>query len=355
VWIAQTLLVAITWVLVLTIAQRVFSSRTFALVSLALVVCLLPSQVYARYLYSETFSAFLLTAIALVWSRAQEREGGYDILLGVLAAALGLCRVEFMLLPAVIGVWLWVRKRSRRTLALFVGGWLVVVAPWTLRNAWSVGEWNPSTKGSTGAALWIGTWGQEGMMWDTKRGDTKIPYPILPPEAYDSPEEGRRAWTAVYAYIKFVLDDPATTIEGRSPDSVLLEIAWERIRRDPLKWLRLRLKEAPLLWQPSFANWGSWIVNPFAMNAFFGWVFFALTMGSIALGWQDPKYHPLWIPVAYYAFVHFPFHVEIRYGVPMYPLVMLLSVGFFHQLRERRKNWLRDSMASSTRPAPLAE
>jgi hypothetical protein len=276
-----------------------------------------------------------MALLAWLWLQGRRNSPKHGLALGLVSGVLAYARPEFLLFPIAIGAWLWIEKRSWRFLAMFVVGWLIVVAPWAVRNAWRTGELVLGTQGGAGAALWIGTWGEEGQMWSVeKRGDTTT-Y-VLPPEAYDSPGEERRARAAVHAYRKFIYEDPDAKFEGRHPDAVLLEIALERIRRNPLKWLRLRFKEAPLLWQPPFANWGDWVANPFALNAFFGWTFFALAAGSIALAWRDPKYHPLWVPVVYYALVHFPFHTEFRYGATMYPLVMLLSVGFFHELRERR-------------------
>ncbi|UCF80319.1 MAG: glycosyltransferase family 39 protein [Acidobacteriota bacterium] len=335
VWIAQGILDAITCTLVFAMARRLFASRPLALASLALAACLLPSQVYARYLIPDTFAAFLLALLAWLWLQGKRKGPKHGLALGLVSGVLAYARLEFLLFPVAIGAWLWIEKRQWRFPVWLAVGWLAVVVPWTVRNAWSAGAWTPAARGNVGAALWVGTWGEEGRLWTEEMRGGAMTY-VLPPEAYDSPGEGRRARAAVHAFRKFVCEDPDAKFEGRNPGAVLRDMALERIRRNPLKWLRLRFKEAPLLWRPPFANWGDWVANPFALNAFFGWTFFALTVGCIALAWRDPKYHPLWVPVVYYALAHFPFHTEFRYGATMYPLVMLLSVGFFHELRERR-------------------
>jgi 4-amino-4-deoxy-L-arabinose transferase-like glycosyltransferase len=336
VWLVQAVLDAGTCLLIFWLALRIFGRKPVALTALLLAAAMLPSQVYTRYLLTETLAAFLLTLVAAIWLLAQKRPVFYAAPLGVLAAALALCRPEFLLFPTVVIADLLVKHRRLTPLLGLAAGFVVAVLPWVVRNQLALGETALAGKAGGGTTLWAGTWGSPGELRVQRRRVEGREVLYLPPYAYDSLEEAQRAHRALATVEKERRGE--ARLGDTAPEDIFFELALERIRRAPLRWLRLRLREAPLLWQPSFANWSMWVADPFALNAFFGWTFFALAVGATALGWRAEKYRPLWFPIAYYSAVHFPFAVEFRYGVTMYPLVMLLSVGFFHELRERGKS-----------------
>jgi hypothetical protein len=158
----------------------------------------------------------------------------------------------------------------------------------------------------------------------------------LPPDAYDSLQERQQALQALSAHLDVVEGRHIIWQEEESPDAVLLGLALKRIRRSPGKWLWLRIREFVLLWQPSLANWENGLVRSRTVNMMLGWFFLVTSLGGIGLSIRKPMWQPIGLSIGYYVLVHFPFHAEFRFGVTMYPLVMLLSVVFFHELREHR-------------------
>jgi len=123
---------------------------------------------YGGMLMSEPLAATLLSAgvLALLW--AGDAGGGPRaswwrwLLAGLLLGALSLVRPEYLavsfllaLLVLLRGVWSW--RRSLAQAALVVLGLVVVVAPWTVRNAVTLHRFVPVSTGG-GQVLFSGTY-----------------------------------------------------------------------------------------------------------------------------------------------------------------------------------------------------
>jgi 4-amino-4-deoxy-L-arabinose transferase-like glycosyltransferase len=138
--VVQVLLSLGTVVLVFLIARRFLPERT-AVLATAL-IALNPTHIaFTHYFWSEGSYTFFSTLVAwlLVRSRGAPREGLGFFLAGLVGGVACLWRSVFLTQVPVVCLWILVwglgRTRERvRVGALFVGGFLLVLAPWAARN-----------------------------------------------------------------------------------------------------------------------------------------------------------------------------------------------------------------------------
>ncbi len=91
--------------------------------------------IFAGMLATETLAVLLLLLLLLVLlARAPTM-----VLAGSLLGFLSLLRPVGHYLLVLIALWIWYEWRSLRSVGLFVGGWLIVVLPWLVRNLVLVG------------------------------------------------------------------------------------------------------------------------------------------------------------------------------------------------------------------------
>lgn len=144
---------ALTAALVYLIALKLFDRRTAAIAGLAL--AFMPSHVlFTSVLLSETYFGFLLALILAVCAYFvfDRPKPNLPVIfgLGVLIAATGYVRGEFIAFGGIVAVLMLFQYRQRAALpllALAVGAALIIT-PWTLRNRDSMGE---TIVGTTGA------------------------------------------------------------------------------------------------------------------------------------------------------------------------------------------------------------
>lgn len=118
---------------------------------------------YQGMLMSEPLAATLLSGgvLAVLWAW----EGGWSrwLLAGALFGALALVRPEYLAISGLIAVVIFVREAGddwRRSLAragIFLAALIVVVAPWTVRNAVALDRFVPISTGG-GQVLFAGTY-----------------------------------------------------------------------------------------------------------------------------------------------------------------------------------------------------
>lgn len=130
----------------------------------ALVVAIYPALLeYQGMLMSEPLAATLLSGgvLAALWAW----EGGWTrwLLSGVLFGALAMVRPEYLGVAVLVAVVIFAReaKRDRRQsllrAAVFFGALVVIIAPWTIRNAVALHRFVPLSTGS-GQVLYAGTY-----------------------------------------------------------------------------------------------------------------------------------------------------------------------------------------------------
>jgi hypothetical protein len=133
-------------------AEIIFaSSLVFWLAGILATLALLPDADLFSFVMTEsvTFSLYSIAALALMRALQAPRVRNI-VLAGCLFGLLSLTRTSFVVLaPVVLGIiavhGLWLTSTSRRLVLMqamaFALGWLLMVGPWFVRNAVSVGKW----------------------------------------------------------------------------------------------------------------------------------------------------------------------------------------------------------------------
>jgi hypothetical protein len=145
------------------IGRRLTGSVVAALVG-ALVVAVYPALLeYGGMLMSEPLAATLLSGGALAALWAWEGEWPRWLLPGALFGALAMVRPEYLGIAVVVALVIAVRhvRSDRRAsllrAAVFLGAALIVITPWTLRNAVALDRFVPISTGG-GQVLFAGTY-----------------------------------------------------------------------------------------------------------------------------------------------------------------------------------------------------
>jgi len=136
--VAQSLLGALTCVLILLIGERVFTKRV-GLVAAAIAAVYPHLVYYTGLLMSEVLFVFLSTlflyALAMLRENFTLRRMAFA---GVILGLASLTRPMLMFIPALLLFWVWIECRStKRALVVTATLWLwmvVVILPWTVRN-----------------------------------------------------------------------------------------------------------------------------------------------------------------------------------------------------------------------------
>lgn len=130
----------------------------------ALVVAVYPALLeYQGMLMSEPLAATLLSGVVLALLWAWEGSWVRWLLPGALFGALALVRPEYLAVAGLVAVVVFVREAqvdwrvSLLRAAVFLGAALVVIAPWTIRNAVALDRFVPISTGG-GQVLFAGTY-----------------------------------------------------------------------------------------------------------------------------------------------------------------------------------------------------
>ncbi len=314
---AQAIIGTATVWLVMMLAGGMFG-RKVALVSGA-AAALEPHLVFFTGLVlTETLFTFLLAAGLLFFVKSREPGPGRRPLLHAAAwgaaAGLGaLVRSTFLLfLPLVAAAEVILARPSerrprikRQILALAV--FLAVLAPWTIRNAVRLGAFVPvSTR--LGIALYMSCGPDAFGGWDARR--------------HDWPKEELA---------------PRGEIER---DRHLRRLAWEEVKRKPLRAAGLAFVKLGRLWSPvprapGYGKALYWTVSLIAFAALVG----GGAAGAVLARTRWRAWWPALTPAAYLTIVTLVFAGSVRYRVPAHAgLAVLLgaaSVALLDRIRAR--------------------
>jgi 4-amino-4-deoxy-L-arabinose transferase-like glycosyltransferase len=120
----------------------------------------------AEQFLSEPIAAFTLSGavLATFWAADKRRSTWAWLLPGALLGATALTRPEYLMFAGIIGLVVLVKMARDRgirlgvaSLALFVGAFVLVLAPWTVRNFVVLDKFVPVTTGG-GKALFVATY-----------------------------------------------------------------------------------------------------------------------------------------------------------------------------------------------------
>jgi len=135
--ILQSLIGALTCVIILMIGERLFSRRVGVIASV--IAAVYPFLVvYAGFLLSESVFVFLSTVFLYALLRLREHSTWQWVALaGLVLGVMNLTRPVTLLLPGLLFVWLWIEMGKRRAavLAGLLALWMMVpIVPWAVRN-----------------------------------------------------------------------------------------------------------------------------------------------------------------------------------------------------------------------------
>jgi 4-amino-4-deoxy-L-arabinose transferase-like glycosyltransferase len=308
-WLVQVGLSLATVVLAYLLSRLWHGRPAVARVAALLCAIYLPFAVYTRLLLSETAFTFLivLAFVALSW---HARHSGWGTL--ILAGAAFGCAIltRGIALPFLAAIPLWalaVRQRGR-TLdwrgaivrsAIVIGVAVLIVAPWTARNALAYGRLIPvDTTG--GYNFWLGA--LQGQ--NTGQIDATL---------REIPNHGDRqavAWTR----------------------------GWEVVRADPLSYLGKSAREAFDLWRINFGAFERltrgyglgrvpvpWLGLTFALDD----LLYLIALPLAALGWvntgrrEDRRLLLLWL--GWNCVTGALFFAITRFRLPLMPFIFLLA------------------------------
>ncbi len=279
-----------------------------ALTAAALAGCSFTLAANATELLTETIFVFELTAVfcLVLWAgRRKVRQWQPAALAGALTGLLALLRSVALPLLPIAGLWLLLggraelRRPSRgavtASLVLIAAG-AGIIAPWTARNYFTYGQ--PIVVDTTGAEnLWLDNdpAGREAVK--------RMLYAL-------GEERGKRQSLALERGLRAIGSDPlrfAGKAFGEAKKLVALEY-WDDMRNRPAiwvppaeVWLRLLLGDGIWLLLTVVGGAGLWLLD-------------------------DRRLRLLFIPwVLYVAGTSLLFHVELRYRLPLYPVLAVAA------------------------------
>jgi 4-amino-4-deoxy-L-arabinose transferase-like glycosyltransferase len=134
----QSVLGALTCVLVLMIGERLFARQVGVIA--AAIAAVYPFLVfYTGVLVAETLFVFLSTALVYVLVRLREaRTWRWVVFAGMVLGMMNLTRPVTLLLPAILFFWAWIEFGTKTQAAAIAGmitlAMVLTILPWTVRN-----------------------------------------------------------------------------------------------------------------------------------------------------------------------------------------------------------------------------
>jgi 4-amino-4-deoxy-L-arabinose transferase-like glycosyltransferase len=289
--IVQCLLGSLTALMVYLFSLRAFGKE--AAVLSGFMVALGPLTLYfTTFVLTETLFTFLFAGFAMSWAVHRGITAG--ILLGLATLARSVC-LPLVGLLFIAGLFLRFNRSLHLKIALAA---VLVIAPWTLRNAITQQAFIPVSTIGWGANLLLGT--------------IHVPYGT-----------GYTAWTfeedAEYMGIR------RTAASVRDAEAQMAALALKRVREAPLQWLFLRIEQYPRFWSSS----GGYItMAPAFRYLYLGFSvgFWLLAVaGAVMLRRRWREFYPLAVVPAAMAALHFIGSADERYSLPLVPMAAIFA------------------------------
>lgn len=299
-----SLLGVLVVVLSYLLSLRILNDRFAALCSAGMAALYPGLIIFAGLLQTETtYTMFLLVAMLSVYASIENKSVTAALLLGVAAGLAGLTKAVFVgffpLLLILIGWMRWRKgRKENRHLAVALAAWLLVMAPWTIRNYELHGTLMPVSSGG-GNSLLTGNNPYATGGWRLK--------------------EGFETWYAQQAAALGVPDVHSLSETARSALSG--HIAWSFITTHPGDVLFLAAKKAYMFWVFPITNSDNNI--PLQAVAVAADIVLAIgaAVGIVVTRRHAGRFLPLYSAIAFFFLTHVILHCESRFRLPLVPLV----------------------------------
>lgn len=308
VYAVQSLLLALTLLIVYRIALRISCSVRLSIAAVALCAIWPPIVLSAGDVMTETLSGLLVAVSLLLLMQAMEKPRVWTcLLLGIVLGAASLTKGAFLLFALAVPVLVALSGKSYRRqvvlAALTLVGIVITVSPWTYRNYRATGELVPVQTGA-GMNFFLGNWPD---YWKQR-----YEFGTYPPEV-------ERA------------------LEGKSEierERILVNRGLGYVREDPLRATGLLFRKFSYLWLGSLGADPRSSANPIPRIGNFGItkrsvvytpLFLAAVVGWIALSRKERRRAGpmMWLLML----SSLPYVVTVavpRYAVPMMYYQMIL-------------------------------
>ncbi len=314
--IAQSILGAATVVLTYNLGRRI--SREVALISAVMMTFAPMTIALTATVLSETLFMFLVTFAIYLWSRERWKSSGALFGLAALAKPVIFPFLIFLLMLAFVIPNLRV-KFNKYAVVVFVA--LLVSSFWIARNSLLTGQFTLTQTGGYGTNLLFGT-----------------------------------IETKAYGDLTTVLGNPLVQVSDELNDSerdkVFAARAIERIKADPVGWLRARARQYPHLYFDSGASFlgnynesfdsalseGYYFIIAFKLINMIGSLLFLILAlaGVYTLRGHLSGFFYLWSFPVFLAIVHLPLWIEARYFLPASPVMCVLAAAFICRKRNEK-------------------
>ncbi len=323
IYVIQALISTVTCLIIYFIALELFHKRIIAFLS-GVAVALYPFlSWFVSTVMVETLFAFLLAATLLfiIWG---VKTNSWKLFLtgGVLLGLTTLCKptTQFLLLFIIFSLWFIYSNKElffRNSLIFFVG-FIICILPWTIRNFAITKQIIPITS----------------------QGLDNFYLATLDTSVFDDVAQnnfwiGGQRDALLKGYLSTVHNDS----KNREVKKEMLGKAILNIKKNPLAFIARRLKCEFFLWAGSNymieTTWseairkhaygiiiGKFIITiflhifPISMYLFAGWL--------LRNDWR--KYLLVYSIPVYFAILHFPIHIEMRYSMPAYPYILIFCI-----------------------------
>lgn len=197
--------------------------------------------------------------------------------------------------------------------AVVFAGFLIVVSPWIIRNYLAFDMFIPGSADG-GKCMYVGT-----------REDWNAEFP-------DD-----------YNFYENLVDDYAEKSQPQN-DKALFNMAVERIKENPVKWLGLMRYKA----------WNFWLEVPGAKKQIkergivylikcINWVMLLCFIYGVFSLWKKPEIRVLLIPVIYMFAVHMVLFAMPRFRIPVDPYLILIAFCGIYVFVNRKKNIMQNN------------
>ena len=197
------------------------------------------TAVYTNVLNPESLTLFFMTLSLLIVSKALiSQKPVYFFFSGLSVMLMSYCRQEFFPLAFLFGAYLCLMQLKKfqliKKLFLYLLGLLVIMIPWVIRNYRLTHEFIPLSVGAgAGLTFYFGTLG------DITNDDTSLNKFFR-----EHPEVEAK----YHEWYRRVLFNRTGIDEKDEYDKAFMDMAFERIKEDPLNYIATGIKRLPRAW-----------------------------------------------------------------------------------------------------------